>query len=400
MSRQELADACNEALAANGAARRRAGLDASTIGAYEQGSITWPNADYRAALRAVFSSTDSALGFYAVRRPRTTADESFDRPLAEDTVSSAGDAVDHRVDLSDLSAAETEELISYLRDQWHLLVRADNLLGPRHALSGVQTQLGVLNALLGVSRSAARATVAGLAAQYAESAAWLYEDAANMASAQRWTTAAMEWSIEANDPAMLAWVMYRRSQQSTTTANGGQVIGLAEAARRDESRLPSTMRAAIRVQLAHGHAVDQDARQAGRLLDEAHRWAATDIDGDARAGHGSFCTASYIETHRASCLNRLGRPQEAVTIYEQALPLIPAVYRRDRAAALSGLAYSYAALDDAERAAAIASEALPIAQRAGSDRIATQIRTVARALRRHERVPAVASLLHDLGAVR
>ena len=253
--------------------------------------------------------------------------------------------------------------------------------------------------MLGVSRSETRATVAGLAAQYAESAAWLYEDAADMASAQRWTTAAMEWSIEANDSPMLAWVMYRRSQQSTSTANGGQVIGLAEAARRDESSLPSTMRAAIRVQLAHGHALDQDARQVGRLLDEAHQWAAADIDGDARAGHGSFCTASYIETHRASCLNRLGRPQEAVTIYEQALPLIPAVYRRDRAAALSGLAYSYAALDDAERAAATASEALPIAQRAGSDRIVTQIRAVARTLHRHERVPAVATLLHDLGAI-
>ena len=79
MSRQELADACNETLAASGGARRRAGLDASTIGAYEQGSITWPNADYRAALRVVFSSTDGALGFYAARRPRTPENTSIGR---------------------------------------------------------------------------------------------------------------------------------------------------------------------------------------------------------------------------------------------------------------------------------------------------------------------------------
>jgi hypothetical protein len=46
-----------------------------------------------------------------------------------------------------IPTGETEELITYLRDQWHLLVRADNLLGPRHALGGVLSQLDILTAV-------------------------------------------------------------------------------------------------------------------------------------------------------------------------------------------------------------------------------------------------------------
>ena len=117
-------------------ARRRAGLDASTIGAYEQGSITWPNADYRAALRAVFAERTARWA----STPRADQDHRLTTPSIgrwPRRCVIGQRHCDHRVDLSDLSAAETEELIAYLRDQWHLLVRADNLLGPRHALSGV-----------------------------------------------------------------------------------------------------------------------------------------------------------------------------------------------------------------------------------------------------------------------
>jgi len=32
-------------------------------------------------------------------------------------------------------------LITHLREQWHLLVKTDNLLGSRHAVSGVLDQL-------------------------------------------------------------------------------------------------------------------------------------------------------------------------------------------------------------------------------------------------------------------
>src|SRR5262249_8889654 len=95
-------------------------------------------------------------------------------------------------------------LLDHLRDQWHLLVKTDNLLGPRHAARGVLDQLAVLEELLRVTRDATRREVARLAARYAESAAWLHEDAGDLPRARFWTSRAMEWAHEVQDPFMPA----------------------------------------------------------------------------------------------------------------------------------------------------------------------------------------------------
>jgi len=74
ISRQELADGCNQILEAMyakaGNARRWAGITAAYIGGLERGEVRWPNQDYRAALRAFFNATDIELGFYIDRPER------------------------------------------------------------------------------------------------------------------------------------------------------------------------------------------------------------------------------------------------------------------------------------------------------------------------------------------
>jgi hypothetical protein len=174
------------------------------------------------------------------------------------------------------------------------------------------------------------------------------------------------------------------------------VIGFARAARRGEDRLPSPMRAAIRVQEACGRALAGDEFRAQSLLDEAHEWAADDTDGDARGGHGSFCTESYIEVNRAACWLTLGRPGAALKVYEDAVPALPAVYQRDRAAAMGRMALAYAQAGQPEAAASTARAALPVARNAGSRRILSEIKQVGAALEPRRALPAVAELLADL----
>jgi tetratricopeptide (TPR) repeat protein len=159
------------------------------------------------------------------------------------------------------------------------------------------------------------------------------------------------------------------------------------------------MRAAIRVQEAVGFAQRRNEDTAQRLLDEALGWAADDSDGDARGGHGSFCTSGYIEAHRAQCLVLLRSPQRAIRHYEQALPALAPVYRRDRAAALAGKATAHAAADQPEEAAATARTALPMARRAGSQRIVRRLAAVGATLYPHRNLEAVAGLLHELDEV-
>ena len=294
------------------------------------------------------------------------------------------------------SPAHVEEILVHLRDQWHTLVRTDNLLGPRFALAGVLGQTAVVEALQAVLRDDPRLEAVRLGAQYAESAAWLYEDSGHLANARYWTGRAMDWAYEAGDERMLAWTIFRRSQQAAATEGAAQVIGFARAARRNEDQLAQPTRAAIRVQEAFGLALDGDERASQRLLDEAHTWAASDTVGDARGGHGSYCTPGHIEIQRASCWLTSGKPKKAIALYEEGLRTLPVVYQRNRAAALSQLAAAYVADRQPEQAASTAHAALPVARSAGSTRIVAEIKSLGAELVPHRPLPAVAALLEDL----
>ena len=289
------------------------------------------------------------------------------------------------------SPAHLQEILIHLREQWHALVKTDNLLGPRFALAGVLTQISVVEALRSILRDEQRIEVARLGAKYAESAAWLYEDTDNMTQAHSWTSQAMEWAYEGNDERMLAWTIFRRAQQAAAIPDAAQTIGLAQAARRDEEKLATPTRAAIRVQEAYGHALDGNDQAAQRLLDEAHTWAAGDTVGDAREGHGSYCTPGYIEIQRGHCWLATGQPKKAISLYEDSLRTLPTVYQRNRAATLTRLAAAYAADSQPEQAANTAHAALPVARSAGSKRIVGEIKNVGTELIPYRALPAVAA---------
>jgi hypothetical protein len=294
--------------------------------------------------------------------------------------------------LHTLSDAQLEELSAHLADQWHGLVKTDNLLGPRHALGGVLTHLAVLEALLRVVRPPLRHQVLLLAARYAESAAWLHEDSGDMPAGRFWTGRAMEWAVEADDRLMVAWTLFRRSQQSVAEGDGAQVGGLAAAARREARGVSGPALAAILQQEAHACALDGAEAECHRLLDCAHELAAVDDDGDAAGGHGSFCTAAYLEMQRGVCWLTLGRPDRALTVLDGALMSLPAVYRRDRGAALSRRAAALAAIGEAKEAALTGVKALEIAQDCGSGRIVRMVLPLSAALAAHGDVGEVAAL--------
>lgn len=278
-----------------------------------------------------------------------------------------------------------------------MLVRADNLFGPAHVLKLVHEQIELIEALLRHARDSVRASLLSLGAEYAESAAWLHEDANNDQMAAFWTSRALEWAHAAGDHRLVAWALFRRSQQVAGERDAAQAIGLARAARSTGSRLPDQMRAAITQQEARGLALDGDEAACHRKLDEALHWVApADLNGDARSGHGAFCTVSYIELQRAECWLTLSRPRRAVPTYESALADLPAAYHRDRGYGLAQLSAALVAIDEPERAASVASEALAIASGCGSGRTLRRIRAVLGQLRPHATLPCVVQLFDDL----
>lgn len=298
-----------------------------------------------------------------------------------------------RVRLTAFTAVQLDELICHLSDQWHALVKTDNLLGPRHALAGVHAQLGVIDALLRSVRLPARQGVLRLGARYAESSAWLHEDSCDIAGARYWTGCSMEWAVEAGDRLMVSWALFRRSQQAAADHDAAQVAGLAAAARREAGGLGGPMLAAILQQEAHACAMDGAERMCHITLDRAHGLAAAPDDpGDASNGHGSFCTSAYLEMQRGACWLMLGRPAKAVAALETAIRGLPPAYRRDRGVAFSYQAAALAATGEPAESATVAMQALDIARDSGSGRILRMVAEVAGALAPHGELEAVAGL--------
>lgn len=298
-----------------------------------------------------------------------------------------------RVRLGTFSPVQVQELIAHLNAQWHALVKTDNLLGPRHALGAVTLNLSVIDGLLRTVREPAREAVLRLGARYAESAAWLHEDSADMAAARYWTRRAMEWAIEGNDRLMVSWTLFRRSQQAAADRDAAQVAGLVDAARREATGVSGPMLAAICQQEAHAHALDGHENACHRALDRAHLLAASaDDPGDASAGHGSFCTSAYLEMQRGACWLMLGQPMRAITVLEAAIAALPPAYRRDRGVALGYQAAAFASGDEPAKAARTATEALEIARDSGSGRVLSMIVPVADRLFPYRRIEEVARL--------
>jgi transcriptional regulator with XRE-family HTH domain len=292
------------------------------------------------------------------------------------------------------------DLIRHLQEMWHVLVRTDNLLGPRFALSGVLDQIAIIEELLPLASGSQRAELVTLAATYAESAAWLHEDSAQIPASAHWVGRATQWAHEVGDHKLLAWTLFRRSQHATAVRDPEGTLSLARAAGRGGDRLPAPMRAAIVQQEAHGHALKGDEVPAHRTLDRAIEWAATDDAGDSRNGHGSFCTSAYLELQRAMCWVALGRPERAIQLFNAVLPTLPAVYRRDRGVAFSRLAHAYATTGRPDEAAEAGRAALAIARASGSIRTEEVVAALARRLAGHRRVESVGSLLDELASLQ
>ena len=289
--------------------------------------------------------------------------------------------------------APRDEVIDYLNQQWHVLVRADNLLGPAHALEPVRQQIALIESLLRHGGSGSPAPLLRLGAQFAESMAWLYEDLGDNVNAAAWTSRALEWAHAADDGALVAWALFRRSQQTAAERDVTRTVALADAASRQYAHLTGPMRAAIAQQQAQGLALVGDERGSLTRLDEALTFASPgDSLGDASQGHGSFCTESYLELQRANCWLLLAKPKRAVPAFQHALRGLPDSYHRDRGHGLARLARALAATGEAEAAATYGEQALRIASGAGSGRTVSELRQVVRLLGTHTAVPAVAAL--------
>ncbi|GAA0244729.1 helix-turn-helix transcriptional regulator [Cryptosporangium japonicum] len=263
-----------------------------------------------------------------------------------------------------LAGVPPEETIEHLRRHWHLLVRTDNLFGPRAALPDVRAALAVLAGL--EATGPARTARLCLSARYALTASWLYQDTGRPTDAATWAGRALERAHESGDRASLAWALHRQSRLAEPD-DPHRARSLALAALGQATGAHRPLVAALYVQCARTAALRGDRTGCDALLTRATLLAdARETAGDGRTGYGGHCTRAWVLAARGECALLLGSPAAAVGPLRAALALLAPAYRRDRGLVLGRLARAHTHLGDAAEARRASAECRAIGEVTGS----------------------------------
>jgi len=164
---------------------------------------------YRPVLRELYRATDEELGWDKARQDLYPVPPALPSDPPEDP---------------------SPEILAYLSNVLAEHIKADMLVGPRYLVPAVQSQLPLIDRLCQASRGADRAKVVAVGARFAEFCGWLYQDSGQPDSAVFWTSRALDYALELNDPQLIAYVTMRKSNIATDYGSPGHGLGLANAA--------------------------------------------------------------------------------------------------------------------------------------------------------------------------
>jgi tetratricopeptide (TPR) repeat protein len=291
-------------------------------------------------------------------------------------------------------ASQIEAAAGYLRRVFNEFDAADWLLGPQLQLPTVASHFDLVERLLRAARGSVRADLFALRTRYAEFAGWLHQDSGHWSAAVWWTERALSSAQETHDQLMASYVLVKKSQQAESEGDVRLALTYARAAQSTDS-LTATVRAVALQQEANGLAMQGEADDCRRKLDQAlelsMRASEADEEGPAR-----YCIPGFVEIARANCLLKMGRPRQAIDIFERELATLPRHHYRDRGVYLGQLALAHAMDGEAVPAVARGRQAHEVARATRSYRIVRELRKLRVKLERWQELPEVAEFRRAL----
>ncbi|WP_158673797.1 hypothetical protein [Streptomyces klenkii] len=332
------------------------------------------------------------------RRDWETDDAPVAVPVASGDVDPFGCPADTGPD-DDLT--DPEFVATLIESQLPEHYKSSNFFGARHTIPAVVQHAQTITRLLESARAEApREALLRTGGRVAEFIGWLYQDLGDFRRAALWSDRAMEWAQEAADDHMQSYLLFRKSNQATARASADRAVGLAKAAQRLPGLSPRIAALAAQ-QEAQGYALMRNPKAALTRFDEARALVAEPAEaGPATELDTSYCTPTYIEMQRANCWIGLGKPQQAIELFEGHLAELPQVYRNDRGVYLARLARAYVRAGELERGAEAAAKSLGIVRHTGSARTFGELSAVVDSLTGERQLPTVAAFLEHFAAVR
>jgi hypothetical protein len=285
-----------------------------------------------------------------------------------------------------------DSVVDHFRAQLTASAAADGDRGPKATLPVILGIIGAIESHAREVKPQVRRELLSVGARSAEFAGWLYRDIGVPNMAAYWRDRATEWAQEAGDPAMQGYVLLKKSQAAWDDRDGLRMLTLSQAVQEGPWQLPDKVRAEAAQQEARGHAMlGGNLPLMERKLAEAHQLLADAPAGPADDGLGSHYSATLLMMQTAICYTEAGQPIRAAELYQSHLSA-GGFSRRDYAYFLSLRAGALAAAGEAEEAARISLEALPVATTTNSTRTTGELLRVADQLQPWADVPAVREL--------
>jgi hypothetical protein len=229
-----------------------------------------------------------------------------------------------------------------------------------------------------------------LASRYAEYTGWLVQETGIESGALRWTQRAVNLANAAGDPDFAAYGLVRHALVSMY--QGDATLTTQLAVRAQSTSLPPRIRGLAAAREAQGHALAADYDSAMRALDRASTLlSAANLDTDQPV-IGTGNVADPAQMTKCWCLYDLGRPREAARIIDEQLATMSRTATRAQARYGARRALAYATAGDIDHACQLTADLLDDATRVRSATIATDLRALARTLRRHQKNSTVRDL--------
>ncbi len=256
--------------------------------------------------------------------------------------------------------------------------RAEDTLGSR-VMNGIVTQqFEKVAGLYDQARGPLADRLVMLMAEYAQFLAWMAQDQDNAPAALGWFDRSYDWALEAGYGDMAATTMSMKAHLAWSKGKGRRCIRLGEAAASTVGASEATRAMAIQM-VGRGHALEGDATNAYRKLDEAQKVIEDALDTPPWL---YFYGEPWFAAQRGMADVHLGRWASAIENLRNGLAGFAATFRRDRAWYGACLAHAYAGAGEAEAALNTAMHIIGDASEIGRPHAWGELHTVAALLLR------------------
>ncbi|MDT3399211.1 helix-turn-helix transcriptional regulator [Streptomyces sp. B1866] len=261
--------------------------------------------------------------------------------------------------------------------------RAEDVIGSRPLVGVMEQQMRTVVDLYAGARGALAGRVVRLAAEHAQFLAWMAQDQGNDPAALLWHDRSHEWALEAGDVDMAATTLSMKAHLAWGAGQGRRCVQLAEAARWSSPGTALGVQGMAAQMSARGHALNGEADDALRLLDEAQTLVSRAAERpEDEPPWMYFYDETWFTLQRGMAAMHLHDWQAAVDHLTTGLAAMPDEFRRDKTWYRACLAHALAGAGEAGQAVAVAVASVPDAADVGRPHSWGELHTTAALLLR------------------